>query len=119
MDFLKISSTVLPAPTSCSIMEYDMDSESTGRSESGYMMRERIRSNLCKMELSWNRLTPAQVRLIRGAISDAFVEVTVRFLGAERTMIMYAGDRSYTPHFTDNDGEKLERWDVSFSLTEQ
>ena len=83
------------------------------------MFRERIRANVCKIDLSWDSASPADAQTIRNAIADAFFEVTVWFLGEERTMTMYAGDRSYTPHFTDNNGEKLERWDISFSLTEQ
>ncbi|MGN0648441.1 MAG: hypothetical protein ACI4J3_07420 [Oscillospiraceae bacterium] len=119
MDFIKINGVTLPVPTTCSISEYDIDSASTGRGESAYMMRERIRGNVCKIDLAWNGASPADAKAIRAAIADAFFEVTVWFLGEERTMTMYAGDRSYTPHFTDHNGEKLERWDISFSLTEQ
>ena len=119
MEFIKINGVALPTPTTCSISEYDIDSASSGRGESAYMFRERIRANVCKIDLSWDGASPADAQTIRNAIADAFFEVTVWFLGEERTMTMYAGDRSYNPHFTENNGQKLERWDISFSLTEQ
>ena len=119
MDFIKINGVALPTPTTCSISEYDIDSASSGRGESAYMLRERIRENVCKIDLAWNGASPEDAKAIRVAIADAYFEVSVWFLGEERTMTMYAGDRSYTPHFTDNNGEKLERWDISFSLTQQ
>lgn len=119
MEFIKINGAALPAPTTCTISEYDIDSASSGRGESAHMFRERIRENVCKIDLSWNGASPEAAKAIRAAIADAFFEVSVWFLGKERTMTMYAGDRSYNPHFTDNNGEKLERWDISFSLTEQ
>lgn len=119
MEFIKINGAALPAPTTCTISEYDIDSASSGRGESAYMFRERIRENVCKIDLSWNGASPEAAKAIRAAIADAFFEVSVWFLGKKRTMTMYAGDRSYNPHFTDNNGEKLERWDISFSLTEQ
>lgn len=119
MNFIKIDDVILPTPRNCTISEHDLDSDSTGRSEDGYIFRERLRSNVCKLDLEWVRITPEKAKIIRDAIKNEFFEVTFWFLGEERTATMYAGDRNISPNFKPETNGAVEFWDVSFSLTER
>lgn len=113
--WIKIDGQLLPTPDTCPITEYDLDSAATGRAESGYLFRERVRANLASYDLAWTSLTPEQAQLIREALAPASFEAEVRFLGTTVTRTMYAGDRKWVPNF---DRNGTERWDLSCQLSE-
>lgn len=112
--WISIDGTALPTPTKCPITEYDMDSAESGRAESGYMHRERIRESLLDLKPQWDNLTAAEANLIRDAITPAEFEVTVRFLGTTYTRTMYAGDRNWEPVYVNGS----EHWTLSTHFTE-
>lgn len=109
-----IGGTVLPVPTKLTVTESDIDSDSTGRSEAGYLSRERLRASVTKLGLEFWNLSVSDARLIHTAVTGAALTVQFPFLGETVTKIMYASDREWTPKLTEN----TEHWSVSFTLTE-
>lgn len=118
--FIQIGSTALPTPDTCKITEYSIDAQSTGRGESGEMHRERVRKQVMSIELSWDKLTAGQARVVRTALDPSEFEVTVWFLGQEVTRTMYAGDINYEPDFNREDPspDGGERWNITTQLSE-
>ena len=104
-----------PAPTEYSLEIHDIDSEASGRSESGIMNRERVRAGIYKLALSFTNLTSDEVLMIKEAIAPESFSVTL-FDGSEVTAKMYVGNRSLKLKSIDNDSNCF--WDMSFSLTE-
>lgn len=112
MNLIEIDGVVLPAPTDYSGSFSDLDSQQSGRSETGVMNRERVRSDIAKIKLGFKFLTQAEFELVTKAISPA--KFTVKFYsGSIKTAEMYAGDRDWSLS-----SPKDNRWDISFSLTE-
>ena len=114
--WIKINGTVLPKPVSAPFTEYDIDSAQSGRPESGYMHRERIRRNVSSIQITWQHLTVEEAKLIRNALAPVSFTAEIRFLGETITRKMYAGDRNWEADFTDNG--KTERWNLSVQLSE-
>lgn len=73
----------------------DLDSDETNRSESGYLHRDRIRSNTYKIIATW-RITVSELAKLTEALAPA--EFTVKFLDlttcSYQTCLMYAGNKS-------------------------
>lgn len=116
MAFIAIDGVDLPTPMQCQITEYDFDSAATGRTESGYMHRERVRTKLISVDsIAWDNLTPAQAQLIRGLLLPVTISVTIRTPGGYTTRDMTAGDLHWEPAFTRN---SEERWNLTTKLSE-
>ena len=114
--WISIDGIDLPTPYRCPITEYDVDAAASGRSEAGYMHRDRVRANVTNLDgIEWQHLTPAEAAIIRAALSPVAFQVTIRFVGGMITKKMYAGDRKWSPDFTEPD---KERWNLSVHLTE-
>ena len=88
----------------------DIDSNNSGRSESGVMFRDRIRSNVAKIELSWEMLTPTELEEIIQVISQSSFEVEYYFGDSIETE-MYAGDKQMEKGIDD-------RWKLSVNFIE-
>lgn len=88
----------------------DIDSNNSGRSESGVMFRDRIRSNVAKIELSWEMLTPTELEEIIQVISQSSFEVEYYFGDSIETE-MYAGDKQMAKGIDD-------RWKLSVNFIE-
>ena len=115
MQLVKLGSYVPPSPTKYSLEVSDIDSEDTGRGETGYMARERVRAGVYKLSLGFTNITSDQVLAIKNAISPA--EVTVElFDGSTVTAQMYSGNRILDLKSVDEQSNCF--WDMSFSLTE-
>ncbi len=110
----KINGVDMPLPDDLNILESDIDSSNSGRSQTGDMLRERITTKL-KIDANWSIMTPAQAKIIRNAVSATSCEVVFDLFDETITKTMYAGDRTYTPNY-DKNGKGT--WDISFSLTE-
>ena len=104
-----------PAPTKYSLSVQDIDSEDTGRGETGYMVRERVREGIYKLSLSFTNITSEDVLEIKEAISPVSFPVTL-FDGSEVTVQMYAGNRDLELKSIDDESNCF--WDMSFSLTQ-
>ena len=93
MDILKIDGTALPAPHEYQVTLSDLDSEGTGRTEDGVLVRERVRGGVAKISLQWSALsTPECARVLNATAPDS-LQVGY-FFGQMRTAKMYAGDRT-------------------------
>ena len=104
-----------PAPTEYSVDMQDIDSADTGRGETGYMNRERVRANLYKIKVKFSNITSDDVLAIKRAIAPAQFNVSL-FDGDTVTANMYAGDRTLTLKSIDSNANCF--WDMSFNLTE-
>lgn len=91
----------------------DIDGSNSGRSESGKMNRERIRSDIAAIELEWKMLNSVELGIITTAIAGESFTVDY-FYGSWKSAEMYAGDRSVD--LTYIDGEAF--WTIGFSLVE-
>lgn len=117
--FLYIGGVLMPTPDSCDFTEYDLDSDASGRPESGVLFRERVRADLGKIPLSFTDLTVEQAQTLRDAVHPASFEVRIWFLGDYVTKTYYASDRHYKEKITPkNDGTFVERVDMDFELIE-
>ena len=104
-----------PTPTSYSLDIQDIDSKDTGRGETGYMVRERVREGIYKLSLTFTNITSDDVLNIKEAISPELIKVTL-FDGDSVIVDMYSGNRSLKLKSVDDEGNCY--WDMSFSLTE-
>lgn len=115
MQLVKLGTYVPPTPTKFSLDIQDIDSEDTGRGETGYMSRERVRESVYKLSLAFTNITSDQVLRIKNAISPD--EITVQlFDGSTVTKQMYSGNRTLDLKSVDDESNCF--WDMAFSLTE-
>lgn len=89
----------LPCPSKLTVNLMDIDAETTTRSASGKMLRDRIAGGDTakrKLELEWPASNGASVLTILQAIKDEFFYVRYPdpYTGNMRTARFYAGDRS-------------------------
>ena len=115
MELVRFGDYTPPTPTEYSLDVQDIDSSDTGRGETGYMMRERVREGIYKLSLAFTNITSDDVLAIKEAISPEQLEVTL-FDGSSVTVNMYAGNR--TLKLKSIDDQSTCFWDMSFSLTE-
>ena len=93
MDILKIDGTALPTPHEYQVTLSDLDSEGTGRTEDGVLVRERVRGGVAKIAVHWYALSTGECAAILNATAPDSFSVEY-FFGSPRTATMYAGDRS-------------------------
>ena len=115
MDLVVFGYYTPPAPTQYTLDIQDIDSEATGRSETGYMNRERVRAGIYKLALEFTNITSEDVLRIKEAIEPESFPVTL-FDGQSVTVTMYAGNRTLKLKSIDSESNCF--WDLSFSLTE-
>lgn len=106
------------APVSFSVHRSDIDSNDTGRSETGVLYRNRIRAGVYKLQVAW-RVNKQQLAVITSAISaDSF---SVTFFdptsSLEKTCTMYAGDRS-AALVLNGDSAADTLWDLTVNFIE-
>lgn len=115
MQLVKLGSYYPPTPTKYSLEISDIDSEDTGRGETGYMSRERVRASIYKLALGFTNITSDDVLAIKEAISGE--EITVElFDGSTVSAQMYSGNRKLELKSVDDNSNCF--WDMSFNLTE-
>lgn len=115
MELVSFGRYTPPTPTEYSLDIQDIDSADTGRGETGYMTRERVREGIYKLSLAFTNITSEDVLSIKQALSPEKVSVTL-FDGEEVTVSMYAGNRALKLKSVDDEANCF--WDMSFSLTE-
>lgn len=115
MNLIKLGTYMPPAPTEYEVEIQDIDSEDTGRGETGYMTRERVREGIYKVSIGFTNLSSDEVLAIKQAIRPERISVSL-FDGNTVNAEMYTGNRKLTLKSIDNDSNCF--WDMSFSLTE-
>jgi hypothetical protein len=115
MVMIYINGVAMPAPTSYDVKLADIDSSNSGRGETGYLTRERLRADVASINVGWENITTNELNTIMNAIKNP--EFSVRFFkgGEYKDADMYAGDRALELTFP---VEGDERWSLSFPLTE-
>ena len=115
MNLVSLNGYTPPAPTEYSLDIQDIDSEDSGRGETGYMTRERVREGLYKLSLAFTNITSDDVLDIKNAISSEEIMVTL-FDGTSVDAKMYVGNRTLKLKSIDDEANCF--WDMSFNLTE-
>lgn len=102
---IRIDGFDVKSPTTYNIKYADIDSPNSGRSDSGYLTRERLRSEVVSIDLEWTGLTSSELSLILTRLRPVSFRVEYTYstllLGNEvsnryKTATMYAGDKTIT-----------------------
>lgn len=119
MDILRINGVYVKSPSEYEVTLSDLDGGGTTRSISGQLHRERIRSAITKLNLSWNSIEYSDLEKIITATKGDKFQVDY-FFGDEilKTAFMYAGDRSLKLVATNGKNMSDTRWDLSLNLIE-
>lgn len=113
-EFIKIDNVLVPTPNKCDVTEYDIDAPTTGRPESAFMHRDRVRVNVGRYDIEWSDLSAEDAKLLRSALTPPQFLVEIRFLGETVLRTMYAGDRKWSERY-DNKGVPHIKLTVSLS----
>lgn len=117
-ELMSVDGVKLPPPRTYGVSLQDIDSSDTGRSETGVMFRNRVRSNVYKIQATW-RLKRTDLATIITAITPVSFRVTFFDPNTltSQTHTMYAGDRSSTMVKNDDDPNETW-WDFSVNFVE-
>lgn len=114
----QINGQDVPSNNHTQVIMSDLDkADGTGRTESGIAFRDRIRSGVRQLDVTYTMLTDAEIALVLEAVEPEFFVVKYKDprLGiTEKTF--YVSDRT-APLEVFVDG--FSGWDLSFSLIEQ
>lgn len=115
---IKFGSFTPLSPRTYAVQCSDLDSDDSGRSETGIMFRNRIRAGVYKIQATW-RANRSQLSAITNAISNDSFSVTFfdPTTASTKTCTMYAGDRSATM-VLNADAAAETLWDLSVNFIE-
>lgn len=119
MAIIKIGGVDMPSPTKYNVSLQDIDSENTTRTETGDLVRDRIRAGVYKIGITW-MVTHTVLKSITDAIAPEKFNVTFfdPTTGTNPTRDMYCGDRAgELKHYKATDPSK-SLWEISTSLIE-
>lgn len=122
MSMISIDGTPLPNPKTYKVKRQDLDSDSTTRTETGKLKRDRIRAGIYTIDISWELLSWEQIQLITGKVapesfSVTFVDGTTG--NPAQTAVMYSGDREAPlAVLLDVAHPEKSSWGLSFTLIE-
>ena len=113
---IKVNGVLLPTPSDISVEIQDLDGDSVRPIATGVLRRNRIRSNMLKVTLTWNLKTFVDVMSILNAVTPEFnVELYIPDHGIIGTKKMYAGNKKYN-YIKTKTGLKAQSF--SFALIE-
>ena len=115
MNLVSFGGYTPPTPTQYELELEDIDSADSGRGETGYMTRERVREGIYKLKVGFTNITSDEVLAIKNAISPAEVNVSL-FDGETVSAKMSVGKRTVTLKAVDDTSACF--WDMSFNMTE-
>lgn len=94
-NFITIGGYQLPSPREYKVQRADLDTENTTRDEAGVLHRDRIRTGVYKIFVTW-RLTSTQLSNVISRIEASSFSVTFFDPCTAQTVTrtMYSGDRS-------------------------
>lgn len=119
MALISIGGVELPGLYKYEVGKADIDSENTKRTETGLLVRDRVRAGVYKIEAGF-RVTTTQLKTITDAISPASFSVTFfdPTSSANVTKTMYAGDKKAELVHYNNSVPNNSLWELSVSLVE-
>lgn len=114
---IKVNGVALPTPSDIKVEIQDLDGESVRPIATGVLRRNRIRSNMLKVTLTWNLNTFPDILNILTLIapSEFIAELYIPDHGIRGTKKMYAGNKSYN-YINTKKGLKAKSF--SFALIE-
>lgn len=75
--YLKLDGVKMPTPSSYEFTEADFDSSDSTRSETGVLIRKRIRRGVHTVLCKWNAITTEDLRIIMNAVKPERIQVNV------------------------------------------
>lgn len=119
MAIIKIGGADMPSPTKYNVTLQDIDSANTTRTETGELIRDRIRAGVYKIGVTW-LVEHTQIKTITDAIAPDKFQVTFfdPTTNANKTCDMYCGDRSGELKHYKHDDPGKSLWEISTSLIE-
>ncbi len=119
MALITIGSTDMPAPTKYTVTLQDIDSANTARTETGVLIRDRVRAGVYKIEVTW-LVEHTQIKTITDAIAADKFQVTFfdPTTNTNKTCYMYCGDRSGDLIFYNANDPSKSLWKITTSLIE-
>ncbi len=120
MALLRIGGVDMPAPSEeYEVSLQDIDSENTRRTETGVLVRDRVRAGVYKIQAKF-KVTKPQLKTITDAIAPAQFEVTFfdPTTSTTPTRTMYSGDRRARLVKYDHINPDNSLWELSISLIE-
>lgn len=116
---ITINGVLLPSPSAYKVKRSDLDSEATTRNSEGQLIRDRVRSGVYRIDVTWSALRRADYITVVNALSPA--KFTVEFFdpnsATNATAQMYASDRD--GELILNTGAAAKSvWSLSCSLIE-
>lgn len=119
MAMMSIGGYTFPNPMEYSVERDDLDSDNTGRSESGVMQRDRVRAGVYKVNAKF-RVTGAILKGITTAIAPASFSLTFfdPNTSSSPTKTMYAGNRVGTLVKNVDDVIATSEWDLTIAIVE-
>jgi hypothetical protein len=117
MAMITIGAVDLPDPAEYTVRRSDLDSENTGRSESGVLQRDRVRAGVYKISATF-RVTRTNLKVVTDAIAPVSFSCTFfdPTTSSAPTKTMYAGDRSAVLRLNPSTGESY--WELTVDLIE-
>lgn len=111
---MKINNVSIKSPSTMSVVISDIDGE-TYRNAKGTMIRDRIATKR-KLNLVWNALTVAEMKILLQAVKEPFFTVTYLDAqeGTEVTKTFYVGDRTAPVYRLVNKKELWEGLQMNF-----
>ena len=114
---IKVNGVALSTPSDIKVEIQDLDGESVRPVATGVLRRNRIRSNMLKVTLTWNITPTIDIMNILNAVTPAEfdAELFIPTHGIRATREMYAGNKSYN-YIRTKEGLKAKSF--SFALIE-
>jgi len=118
MALISIGGVDMPALSEYEVSLQDIDSENTRRTETGVLVRDRVRAGVYKIQAKW-KVTKTQLKTITDAIAPAQFSVTFfdPTTSTTPTVDMYSGDRNARLLYYDGSPDD-SLWELSVSLIE-
>ena len=120
MALITVGTTALPNPSEYSVSRADLDSDNTGRTESGVLHRDRVRAGVYKIQAKFN-VTKAELKTITDAVAAASFAVTFfdPTTSSDPTKTMYVGDRAARlSKYVDEAAPADSYWELTLDLIE-
>jgi len=112
----------MPTPSKYTYVEADFDSSDSKRSETGFLVRDVIRTNVHSPEFSWNAVTTEQLHTLLQAVNQSTRhDITIfdpNIEGYQRTFVGYANATRKVEAILPRSNPKLTLWKLSLTFIE-